>query len=116
MMMAPPELEKVWPLGKSPVLTVTVPDNPDPVVLAESGFIIQYLCDHWGQNSTLVPKRWKEGQEGKLGGETPEWTRFQYLLYYSEGSFMPYLWLYMIMSGKHLSTWGETTWVMLQRC
>ncbi len=99
-MLAPPELKKVHPLGKAPVLSVTPPGASEPIVLAESGFIIQYLCDHWGQGTSLVPKRWKDGQEGKVGGDTEEWMRYQYLLYYVEGSLMPYIWLYMIFSGR----------------
>lgn len=97
--MAPPELEKIHPLGKSPAVTITPPGGGQPVVLAESGFIIQYLCDHFGQGKTLVPRRWKDGQEGKVGGETEEWMRYQYTLYYSEGSLMPNLLTYMLFSG-----------------
>lgn len=100
-MLAPPELEKIHPLGKSPLVTVTPagpPGGAEPFVLAESGFIIQYLCDHYGQGRDLVPRRWKEGQEGRVGGETEEWMRYQYILYYSEGSLMPYLWLTLVIS------------------
>lgn len=106
-MLAPPELEKVHPLGKSPVITVTAPGSSEPVVLAESGFIFQYLCDHFGQGKTIVPRRWKDGQEGKLFGETEGWMRYSYLLHYAEGSFMPNLVMYLILSGvsgrAHLS-------------
>lgn len=102
-MLAPPELEKVHPLGKSPVVTITAPGSAEPVVLAESAFIIQYLCDHFGQGKGLVPKRWQEGQEGKVLGETEAWMRYQYLLYYSEGSFMPNMVQYLIMSGTYTS-------------
>ncbi|KAF3770085.1 thioredoxin-like protein [Cryphonectria parasitica EP155] len=96
--LAPPELEKVHPLGKSPVVTVTVPGSSEPVVLAESGFIFTYLCEHFGQAKTLVPQQWKEGQDGKLLGETEAWMRYQYLMYYIEGSFMPVLVQYLILS------------------
>ncbi|KAK7711470.1 bifunctional glutathione transferase/peroxidase [Diaporthe eres] len=98
-MLAPPELEKVHPLGKSPVITVTAPGSSEPVVLAESGFIFQYLCDHFAQGKTIVPKRWKEGQEGKVLGETEAWMRYSYLLHYAEGSFMPNLVMYLVLSG-----------------
>lgn len=80
-------------------VTVDIPGSTQTTVVAESGFIVQYLCDHFGQGKTLVPKRWKDGQEGKLGGETEEWLRYQYILYYSEGSFMPNLVLYLVISG-----------------
>lgn len=98
-MLAPPELEKVHPLGKSPVITVTAPGSSEPVVLAESGFIFQYLCDHFAQGKTIVPKRWKDGQEGKVLGETEAWMRYSYLLHYAEGSFMPNLVMYLVLSG-----------------
>ena len=87
--LAPPELKKVHGLGKSPVLTVTAAGASEPVVIAESAFIIEYLLDHFAHDSTLLPKRYREGQEGKVGGETEEWMRFRFLLHYSEGSFMP---------------------------
>ncbi|EAQ91015.1 hypothetical protein CHGG_02950 [Chaetomium globosum CBS 148.51] len=98
-MLAPPELKKIHPLGKSPVITVTSPDTPEPIVLAESAFITQFLCDHLSKGKTLVPQRWKDGKEGKVGGETDEWMRYQYLLYYIEGSFMFTMVLHFILSG-----------------
>ncbi|KAK4123440.1 hypothetical protein N657DRAFT_644979 [Parathielavia appendiculata] len=98
-MMAPPELKKIHPLGKSPVVTVTPPGATEPIVLAESGFIVQYLCDHFPKGASLVPRRWKDGQEHKVGGETEEWMRYQYLLYYIEGSFMSTVVLQFILSG-----------------
>ncbi|KAJ9154773.1 Glutathione S-transferase I [Pleurostoma richardsiae] len=101
-LLAPPELEKVHPLGKSPVVTITPPGEgagQQPIVLAESGFIIQYLCEHFAKADTLVPRRWREGrEEGGVGAETEEWMRYQYIMYYSEGSFMPYLWLSLVLS------------------
>ncbi|KAL1880725.1 bifunctional glutathione transferase/peroxidase [Diaporthe australafricana] len=97
-MLAPPELEKVHPLGKSPVVTITAPGSTEPVVLAESGFIFQYLCEHFAQGKSVVPKRWKDGQEGKLFGETEGWMRYSYLLHYAEGSFMPILVMYLVLS------------------
>lgn len=101
---APPELAKIHPLGKSPVITVIPPASagPDvePQVLAESGFISEYLCDHWGRNSPLIPKKWKDGQDGAVGGETAAWLRYQYLMYYAEGSLMPFLVFFLVTSSK----------------
>jgi glutathione S-transferase len=88
---APPELKKIHALGKSPVISVKHPDSSEPVIVAESAFIVEYLLDHFGQESTLLPKRYKEGQEGKVGGETEQWMRFKYFLHYAEGSLMPYM-------------------------
>ena len=88
---APPELKKIHALGKSPVISVKHPDSTEPVIVAESAFIVEYLLDHFGQESTLLPKRYKEGQEGKVGGETEQWMRFRYFMHYAEGSLMPFM-------------------------
>lgn len=92
------------PLGKSPVITVQPPASAgadvQPLVLAESGFIVEYLCEHWGRDSPLVPTKWKEGKEGQVGGETAAWLRFQYLMYYAEGSLMPFLVFFLVTSSK----------------
>lgn len=109
-MLAPPELQKVHPLGKSPVVTVTAPGSTQSVALAESGFIFEYLCEHFEHGKKLVPKRWKDGQEGQVLGETEAWMRYQYLMYYIEGSFMPNLVQFIILSGEscyHGSKVGE---------
>ncbi|KAH9887407.1 glutathione S-transferase [Xylariomycetidae sp. FL2044] len=96
-MLAPPELKKIHPLGKSPVISITAPGLAEPKILAEGGFITQYLSEHFGHETTMMPKRWKEGQEGKVGGETEAWTRWQYILHYVEGSFMPMLVMSMVI-------------------
>ncbi|OGB06328.1 MAG: glutathione S-transferase [Burkholderiales bacterium RIFCSPHIGHO2_12_FULL_69_20] len=70
-MLAPPELSQVHPLGKSPVIT-----DGDSVV-AETGAIVEYLLDQYG--------------EGRLRPEpgTPEHLRYRYWLHFAEGSAMP---------------------------
>jgi glutathione S-transferase len=85
---APPELKKVHALGKSPVISVTAPGSSEPVIIAESALVVEYLLDHFSNGSTLLPKRWKEGQEGKVGGETEEWLRFRYYMHYAEGRYV----------------------------
>lgn len=77
-MLAPPELRAIHPLGKSPVIT----DNGNTV--AESGAIIQYIVDTYG-NGRLMPAE-----------QTPERLRFTYWLHYAEGSAMPPLLLKLI--------------------
>jgi glutathione S-transferase len=77
-MLAPPELTKVHPLGKSPVVT----DNG--ITVAESGAIIEYLLDSYGAGR-LVPKAGSE-----------EARRFRYWLHFAEGSAMPPLLLKLI--------------------
>ncbi len=69
-MLAPPELRAVHPLGKSPVIT------DDGLVVAESGAIIEYLTERYGDGS-LVPK-----------AGTPEKLAYTYFLHYAEGSAM----------------------------
>jgi glutathione S-transferase len=101
-MYAPPELEKVHPLGKSPVVVITPPgESTEPIVLAESGAMANYLCEHFPEGRRLVPQKWKEGMEGKIGGETEAWLRNQYFLHYSEGSLMPYLLLSLVISSAY---------------
>jgi glutathione S-transferase len=77
-MLAPPELRAVHPLGKSPVIT------DDGQTLAESGAIIEYLVDKYGQ-----------GRFAPAGG-TPERLRYTYWMHYAEGSAMPPLLLKLI--------------------
>ncbi|KAK4237732.1 hypothetical protein C8A03DRAFT_34299 [Achaetomium macrosporum] len=103
-LFAPSELQKIHPLGKSPIVRLTTPDPADPtrqkdLVLAESGFIAQYLCEHFGRTQGgLLPTRYRDGQEGQLGGETDEWLRCQYFLHYAEGSLMPPLLVALILN------------------
>jgi glutathione S-transferase len=78
--LAPPELTKIHPLGKSPVIT------DDGVTVAESGAIVEYLVGKY-DNGTLLPA------EG-----SPERLAYTYWLHYAEGSFMPLMILSLIMS------------------
>jgi len=100
--LAPPELKKVHALGKSPVLSITPPGSNDSVIIAESAFIIEYLLDHFSNGSTLLPTRYKEGQEGKVGGETEQWLRFRYFMHYAEGSLMTFM-LVALIAARSLS-------------
>ena len=77
-MLAPPELKAVHPLGKSPVIT------DGPATLAESGAIVEYLIDRYG-DGRLAPAR-----------GTPEQLRYTYWLHYAEGSAMPPLLLKLV--------------------
>lgn len=95
-MRAPPELQKIHALGKSPVISITPAGSAKPIVLAETGFIAEYLSEHFGQGTTLLPKRYQDGLDGKIGGETEEWMRYHYFLHYNEGSFMGPLIMAMI--------------------
>lgn len=101
-LLAPPELEKIHPLGKSPVVSITPSDGDGqekkPLVLAESGFITQYLVDHFPEGKRLVPKQWRDGKENTVGGETEDWLRYTYFMHYAEGSLMPHLVFALVIS------------------
>lgn len=79
-MLAPPELKKVHPLGKAPVIT------DEAHTVAESGAIIEYLVDRY-HGESLVP------QAG-----TPERLRYTHWLHYAEGSAMPLLVMRLVFS------------------
>lgn len=78
--LAPPELQKIHPLGKSPVVT----DGADTV--AESANILEFILEKYG-NGRLVPP---------VG--TPQYRRYRYFMHYAEGSLMPFLLLRLITS------------------
>ncbi|KAK4502136.1 hypothetical protein PRZ48_005559 [Zasmidium cellare] len=86
---APPEMREVHPLGKSPILTIQPPKQVRALVMAESGAIFEYLVDHYGPH--LRPKRFQDGQESTLCGETESWLRYRYYMHYTEGSLMSLL-------------------------
>src|SRR5271156_3167655 len=67
-MLAPPSLLAVHPLGKSPVIT------DGPLIVAESGAIVEYLVGTYG-GGRLIPS---------IG--TRERLRYTYWLHYAEGS------------------------------
>lgn len=94
-MLAPAELKKVHPLGKSPVISLKPTPTHESIVIAESGLIFEYCCEYFAQE--LVPKRYKEGQEGKCGGETEQWLRYRFFMHYAEGSLMTLLLIALIM-------------------
>ena len=72
-MLAPPELAKIHPLGKSPVIT------DDGETIAESGAILEYVADKYGDGK-LVPAK-----------ATPAFATHRYFMHYAEGSLMPFL-------------------------
>lgn len=79
-MLAPPALRRIHPLGKSPVI------SDDQQVLAESGVIIEYLAQRYG--------------EGKFApsAESADYWRYQYFMHYAEGSLMPPLLLKLVFN------------------
>ena len=82
--LAPPELEAVHPLGKSPVIT------DGDVRIAESGAIVDYIIRHYGQGNgkpAMMPAAGSADFEAYL-----EW------LHYSEGSAMLPLMMHLYVS------------------
>jgi len=69
-MLAPSSLRAVHPLGKSPIVT-----DGDQVI-AESGAIVEYLVERYGQGRLAPP------------AGTPERLRYIYWMHYAEGSAM----------------------------
>ena len=78
--LAPPELLKVHPLGKSPVI------EDGSITVAETGAVVEYLLDTYGQ-----------GRLRPAAG-TEDARRFTYWLHYAEGSAMPPLLLKLVFS------------------
>lgn len=79
-MLAPPELKRVHPLGKSPVIT----DGGRTV--AESGAILEYLVDTYG-----------EGRFRPANG-SEDHRKYTFWMHYAEGSLMPPLLLKLVAS------------------
>jgi glutathione S-transferase len=77
-MLAPAELRKVHPLGKSPVI------SDGDLTLAESGAIVEYLADRYGHGRLAPPA----GTSGRL--------RYSYWLHFAEGTAMPPLLLKLV--------------------
>lgn len=72
-MLAPPELQAVHPLGKSPVIT------DGALTIAETGAIVDYIIGTYGAGR-LIP-----------AAGTDDRRRYDYWLHYAEGSAMPLL-------------------------
>lgn len=83
-MLAPARLRKVHPLGKSPVITV------DGETIAETGLIVEYLCDRFDDGRLSPPMN--------PGAMTKERQRWLYWLHYAEGSTMPMLLLKLVFN------------------
>ncbi|PZO74281.1 MAG: glutathione S-transferase [Sphingomonas taxi] len=82
-MLAPPELKRVHPLGKSPVIEDA--DVQGGQVVAETGAIVEYLVDK---------------ADGKLGAPAnrTDALRYRFWLHYAEGSMMPPLLLKLVLA------------------
>lgn len=73
---SPPELKRIHPLGKSPII------DDDGLILAESGAIAAYLIERHDHDGALAPPR----------SDIPARARYEQWLHYAEGSaFAPLL-------------------------
>ena len=77
-MLAPAELRRVHPLGKSPVI------EDGGKKFAETGLIVEYLVERYGPQ--LAPPR-----------DSDQYWRYKYWLHYAEGSLMPPLLLKLVI-------------------
>lgn len=77
-MLAPPALRALHPLGKSPLI------SDEGLILAESGAIIQYLCEQYGPQ--WIPAK-----------GTEDYWQYHYWLHFAEGSLMPPMLLKLVM-------------------
>jgi len=78
--LAPAELLKVHPLGKSPVISM------DSTTIAESGAITEFLLEKF-PDAGLLP-----------AAGTKERLAFSYWSHYAEGTFMPYMVMSLVMN------------------
>ena len=78
-MLAPPELKRIHPLGKSPVI------EDGGTVVAETGAIVEYLVSKAG--GRLSPP-----------ADTDAALRYRFWLHYAEGSLMPVLFVKLVLS------------------
>ena len=90
--LAPPELKAVHPLGKAPVI------QDGDLVLAESGAIVTYMLERYG-NGRLTP------QKG-----TAERVRYLHWLHFAEGTLMLHL-----ISRLYLGRVGQPAEALLAR-
>lgn len=78
-MRAPAELQKVHPLGKSPVI------EDGGKIYAETGAIVEYLLETYDKAGTLIPPAGSDARR-----------QYTYWLHYAEGSAMPLLLLKLV--------------------
>jgi glutathione S-transferase len=92
-MLAPPELRRVHPLGKSPVI------EDDGRVVAETGAIVDYLVE----------------KAGRLGPppDLDSTLRYRQFLHYAEGSLMPPLLVMLVI--RRLGWLGRPARATIQR-
>ncbi|HEU4498955.1 MAG TPA: glutathione S-transferase [Sphingomicrobium sp.] len=93
-MLAPPELKRIHPLGKSPVI------EDENLVIAETGAIVEHLVAR---------------SDGRFGppGDAQSSNRYRFFLHYAEGSLMP--WLLVTLVIRRLGLLGRPARSTVQR-
>ncbi|WP_201545639.1 glutathione S-transferase [Psychrobacter sp. H7-1] len=90
--LAPKSLERIHPVGKSPILEVKGldPKHPDnSTALIESGHIIDYLMAKYDTNYELHPK---------TDTDDAAWRDYDFWMHYAEASAMPALVMRLVFS------------------
>jgi glutathione S-transferase len=95
-MLAPKELRRVHPLGKSPVI------EDGGKKFAETGLIVEYLVEHYGHDLAPPPD------------DSALYWRYKYWLHYAEGSLMPPLLLKLVVGRLGLLGWPARGFVNAQ--
>ncbi|KAK6459595.1 glutathione S-transferase [Scheffersomyces xylosifermentans] len=91
----PKELFDVHPTGKVPIVEVIFADGREPLKLAETGHIIQFILRYYDHNHILYPKN------------PMEQLKVDYYLHFSEGSIQPILITLLINNAaKSLAPFG----------
>jgi glutathione S-transferase len=94
-MLAPKELRRVHPLGKSPIV------EDAGKTFAETGLIVDYLVERFGAD--LAPAR-----------DSDLYWRYRYWLHYAEGSLMPPLLLKLVVDRLGLLAYPARPFVKSQ--
>lgn len=78
-------LKDVFPTGKSPVVEVDYQNGKPPVIVAESGHIVNYLVKHFSKDGVLQPVD-DEGED-----------ELDYLIQFTEASLQPFLTMVLVL-------------------
>lgn len=92
---APPELKKVHPLGKSPVVEIFKNGSSKPIVLAETGHIVSYIVRRYDFDNRLSGKNDEEEE------------MIDYYYHFAESSLQTYLVGLLVGNiAKRSAPWG----------
>ncbi|KAK6465735.1 glutathione S-transferase [Scheffersomyces coipomensis] len=91
----PKELFNAHPTGKAPVVDIIFADGREPLTLAETGFIIQYILKNYDHKKLLTPK------------DDRDQLKVDYFLHFAEGSLQG-LWITLLINSiaKEIAPFG----------